>query len=249
MSDPVTGFQKVSKKQVKELLQEEGWTKDEAFSRRSASGSVYRHTDGRVLEAIVPGPGLLYAGIDQFILELARVEKLKSMGAQHILKGRLPYAQDFPQHVPELIDQLAVRFKIPREELNGSVDSLTKVDEKIKRYGKRKTFESDLFAMILAYAGEVLRLRIKGQWLMRLDENDNETWEPFIVGSNGNYYAFFSHIYEQFEERAGVSTRSAIEMEIRFGGRSPDIYERKPDSHFGYGSIVMKKRPEGWPEQ
>jgi len=249
MSDFESRFQKVSKQQVKELLQEEGWTKDEAFSRRSASESVYLHTDGRVLEAIVPGPGLLYIGIRQFTLELERVEKLKSMGAQHILKGRLPYGEGFPQHVPALIDQLAVRFKIPREELDGTVESLTKIDEKIKRYGKRKTFESDLFAIILAYAGEVLRLRTNGQWLMRLDEIDNETWEPIIVGSNGNYYAFFLHIYEQFEERAGVSTRSAIEMEIRFGGRSPEIYERKPDSHLGYGSIVMKKRPDDWPEE
>src|SRR5205823_1275135 len=132
-----------------------------------------------------------------------------------LLQGRLPQGKDFITQVPQLIDELAVKLKIPREALDKSEGSLDLVDATVHRLGSRKCMEAGVFAPLVAYVGEVIKETTGGKWELRLAE-DGETWEPWIVDPRGRNHPPFAIVYRELSERGKRgSIRGAVDGQIR----------------------------------
>lgn len=216
------------KKAVAELLADPRWTKDEEWSRRIAPHAVYVHSDGRVLNVFSgDSHGRLYPSRKEFQLLLDNMEKNKAIGAQHILKGHLAYGKDFIKHVPELVDNLATLFNIPRSELDNSLESLYKLNPKVKRRGRKKSLEMPVFSALVAYIGEVMRRYTNGHWEMWLSWQDGETWEPWIVDPEGRACSPWDHLYDMlYEPSETISIGGAANVAINF--RHKRILPQRP---------------------
>lgn len=104
---------------------------------------------------------------------------------QHILRNRLPFGEQFPEHVPALIAELARLFSIPSEDLDLSYESVHRLGEEIERRGRVQCANAPVFACIVAYLGEVQRHEVGGQWKMVRAAHDHTIWEPWIVDPHG----------------------------------------------------------------
>jgi hypothetical protein len=158
---------------------------------------------------------------------LQSLEEIKRRGGKpkHMLKGVLPQGSNFPANVPCLIEELADKLKIPKEELDKSEASLAKIDAKVKRLGRRKSLEPPMFSALVAYVGEVMKAATDGEWEMLLAA-DGETWEPWVV-ANGRYFNPFVVVYDELYEQSPFSIQGATGGEIWMGGK-PKPGSQKP---------------------
>ena len=214
-------------KVVRELLQDPSWVRNEMLEEayyRSYHGLpekfIYVHSSGEVLEVMPPRKtGRLYNSRAEFEQYLQWMREPHS--PKHVLEGHMLYGKEFPEHLPQLIDDLAILLKIPRAELDGSLDSLLKVDSSIKKRGKRKCLEAPVFSAIVAYCGEVMCHQTYRQWEMRLDQFEQKTWEPWIVYPQQRSCNPFMSIYEDLAERHGFSIYNSVAMAIRWRRKLP----------------------------
>lgn len=202
-------LQAVSAKTIHELLRDPLWTKNEAFSTLFASGTIYTHPNGRVLDMFSNGRGRLFESQEDFNVEVQRYQELKITPSRHVLKGRLPQGKDFIQHVSQLVNELAILLKIPRDDLDNSEASLDKVDMKVKRIGRAKSLEVPIFPALVAYIGEVMRQATNGKWEMRQAYSDKEIWEPWIIDPEGRSCNPFLAVYDELAEQYPFSIRGA----------------------------------------
>jgi hypothetical protein len=211
----------LSKKAIKELLQDPVWNEDESLSKSLGNNHiVYAYPDGRILQRFpdnIGGQGRLYPNRAEFEKFLKMLEK----ASQHFLAERLPQGEHFIQEIPTLIDGLAKTFKLPRETLDNSIESLQKIDEGIRKYGKGKSLEAPVFPMLVAYAGEVVRQQTNGFWEMRLSGQDHKTWEPWIVDPQGRAYNVSEAIFVQLTHRKPFSVALAMKIILRWPTTDP----------------------------
>jgi hypothetical protein len=237
----------VSAKKVRELLADRQWVKDEDFTQQMAtffkrlpSEPVYRHSDGRILHVFRDEHGNLFESSENFVLLL---QSLKEMAGKprssHILAGRLVYGEDFIQHVPELIDQLAALLKIPTDKLDKSMDSLTVVETQVKRLGRAKCIEAPIFAGLVAYMGEVIIAQLpQSQWQMRVSYQVPDILEPWIIDPQGRICDSWSILYDMLAEPEPITLRGAVLSAIQ--GRAVP----RPSSDNNILTAIFKKQPK-----
>ncbi len=132
------------------------------------------------------------------------------------------YGEDFPEHVPQLIDDLAHLLKIRRDVLDGTMDSLNAVDAALKKYGKRKSLQAPVFSALVAYSGEVMRQKVQGKWEMRFEGAYAPVWEPWIVDLQNRYCTPFIYLYEDLAEKRGSSLASSMSVALNSRRKRPD---------------------------
>jgi hypothetical protein len=174
---------KVSVREVEQLLTDPQWVRNEEVFKELPYPEGYIHTDGRVLRLFRTGSGQLYENLEDFHKEQIGYQIIEQ-AEQQMWQDTNPFGQDFPQHVTELIDTLAVHLQIPRQQLDGSRESLTRLEKAVERYGMHKSLEFPVFAGLLAYSGEIMIRRTNGRWLMQLDERSG-VWEPWVLAADG----------------------------------------------------------------
>ena len=200
----------LSRTQVQTVLAKKNHRLDSELSAK-LHNAVYILDDGAALLTfgIEDGRGRLYesrkALVDRFEAaeEQARLERRISQLAMLI-----PQGVDFPNQVPTLIDNLAVELRLDRNSLDGSEESLEKVDETLRTLPTERILSARIFAPLLAYTGEVIRRAVDGIWEMRLT-SDGVTWEPWIVEANGRASAP-SKLYKDLMEYDPVSVRAFV---------------------------------------
>jgi hypothetical protein len=203
---------KLSSIETNKLLTDPDWSENGEIFQHLKFAKGYVHKDGRVLKLFVSGNGNLYESVDDVYRDHMRFEMLRA-ASRHMLQDNFPYGDDFPQHVQELIDLLSTHLKIPREELNGSWESLTKLEKAVEKYGTRKSLEFPVFPGLLAYSGEIMLRETNGRWLMQLDERSG-VWEPWVMGANGYRMQVFIALYKMLYEEPFVSIAGTIAIAI-----------------------------------
>ncbi len=138
-------------KKLRELLSDPIWTLNDDLTDllrvttndTKTGACVYSNPDGQVIHVYSRANvgGLLYLESNDFVSRLA---KLRAYGeafraqygeSRHVLEGHFLYGEDFPQHVPALLDQIPALFKVPREALDYSWESLDLLTRKVKHLG------------------------------------------------------------------------------------------------------------------
>lgn len=214
--------QHISVDEVRKLLQDSSWRLDQKLSRHASELTklyfrLYEHPNGQILNALpLDDGGHLFATKSDFLTELERLASLaNSSFGQHILTDILPQGENFIEHVPALVDELAVLLGIPRAELDGTLASLSKVDNAVMSIGPAECMELPYAPALIAYAGEVIRNERGGQWKMFISKQDGKTWEPWIVDTEGYYCSILDTIITLDDEYPSIAGATYIETITR----------------------------------
>lgn len=199
---------KISKKQVRSLLQDSLWIVDTELS--SQSTIIYRNIDGRVLVHLLGGNGFLIDSEQSeiYINQLrtaqtkANIWQAENPRGRHILVGRLPQGREFATQVPALTAELPSLLKLSPNDLDLSEASLAKIDPKLKHIGRTKCLEAPLFPALVAYIGEIMRRKYGGEWYMRHHEVDTRVWEPWLIIRGGRVCNIAPNLYDALNERS-----------------------------------------------
>lgn len=222
---------KLSKKQVRQILENNQWIKDVELSKKFWS-EVYRLENGKIL--IVDsynGTGKEFT--DDFVKHLEdsydsvskKAEYQK--GNEHILADNFPYQENFITDVSNLVNQLAERFFISRSLLDNSLKSLRYIDTAIKRIGQLECLKEEIFPLLIAYVGEVIKQQTQGHWQMRcVTLRSIVIWEPLIIVKNGREFLPFYIIYNELYEDLPFSLEGAVTGYISEGFQHCSINQK-----------------------
>nr|MBA3872642.1 hypothetical protein [Anaerolineae bacterium] len=150
----------------------------------------------------------------------------------HVLEGIFPYQKNFVDFIPTLIDTLSAKLKIPRAELNLTEDSLFRLDNAIRRYGKKKSLSPEIFPAIVAYCGEVVRHAVNGEWEMLPAQDFEGIWEPWIV-KDERYFNPFLWTYDELYEQSPFSIAGSISVKMKGRGEPKPGSVRQPVLLYG----------------
>ncbi|HUN07579.1 MAG TPA: hypothetical protein PLQ56_13305 [Aggregatilineales bacterium] len=194
-------------KAIARLLNEPGWIKQEEWSALLKPRTIFVNADGRLLDLVlgagfseVDRYGFLFADQDEIATIIARLKDPTQKRSAHILEGLMLYQMDFTDHLAELIAGLENRFNLKPGELDYSPESVSRLQRRAKRYGRKACLDAVVFSGLVAYLGEMMRRSFNGQWHMRPSVNETDIWEPWIVDSEGRECNPFSYLYSGLSE-------------------------------------------------
>ena len=195
----------LSESEIQELVVVETPSTDEELSRLTQL-DAYQFSDGRILFLFEgePATGSLW---DSRSAVLESLRRPTESTRDHVLNGRFPLGRNFPERIPELVAHLADQLELQDEELNFTVESLKRLDARMKeRIKPEDRLGSGVFPSLVAYLGEVVRQRVEGTWEMR-HAGHAEVWEPWIHSPDGREFAPFICLFEQLTNHGDPSAR------------------------------------------
>lgn len=119
------------------------------------------------------------------------------------------YKHDLIANVDTLIEQL--RSAMARTDLDLSYQSLDVVSEHVEGIGVERA-QQELYDQLVAYVGEVIRLRIQGRW--ELNRNDRQPY-PYLVAPKHDPVMPINVVWEQLSGLEPVNLRAAAANEVR----------------------------------
>lgn len=198
----------ITKREAEKLLASDEWEEDREMATVIGLKS-YRNSRGQSLIMLFGRSGADLCDQRDALLDYYRSARQEP--PKHLLVGRFPYDQSFPDAVPRLVDELSDTIGIQRTVLDGSEQSLDVVETAVRRIGYQQFLSEKRFASLVAYIGEVIRLATNGQWYMRQSGN---VWEPWIKGSDGRLHPPFAIVYKELIRGRSGSIRGAVNGEI-----------------------------------
>jgi hypothetical protein len=196
---------RLKKSEVRDLLADKRWTKDERLTKFFGHGDTFVHPENKsVLMLYWDGKGgTLFPDKDTVYRVVSDPDVLKP---RHMLQGVFTQGEDFPEQSAMLAKRFAeeVFSGLKRPIDPYSMESLRSVDRYVSKNGAKKLLQPDSFAGLLAYAGEVVRKAHSMEWSM---VEKSSLWEPWLVDEAGNRYPIFAALYrELYEYRPGQSS-------------------------------------------
>jgi len=174
---------------------------------------VLRLNDGRVVW-ISYGSANIYASADDYRALLASVEENSHLKWQHPLGNEFSDGQAFIRAVPQLVQQLPAKLHLKASSLNRSIESLDDIDRAAGRIGGPECLDDPaILAPIVAYVGEVMREVTGGRWEVRysMGPGGEDSWQPIIVGANGQQYPTFV-IFKELLESGSIRARVGYDI-------------------------------------
>jgi hypothetical protein len=139
----------------------------------------------------------------------------------HPLEGLLPWGEDFPNHAMRLAGDLKMLIS-GDENCKFDEPELHEIDEYILENDDADTLisfiNSNFMPMLLAYSGEYVKRRVDGVWSMVLMD-DGKTWEPRIIGKDGESYLLVEVHDSLFEHRSKCSIFGSVLSIVRYPRR------------------------------
>ena len=203
-----THGKELTEAEIQDLLAAETPTADDELSQLTLL-DAYQFSDGRILFLFdgEPTTGTLWE---------SRASVLQSLDSSdeepqgHILSGRLPQGQTFPDQVQELTARLAEWIDLPVDDLDYSFESLEQIDQSVKaRFQPEERLTARIFPCLVAYLGEVVRQLVDGAWEMR-HASHADVWEPWVRSRQGREFAPFVCVYDQLIHHADQSAHLSL---------------------------------------
>jgi hypothetical protein len=220
---------RLTRKQVQELIALEGRLHQEfthILEETYMTGyknqpQVYELSNDRLLfvfdpkEISIGGKGDIYTKA-YFSASIRRRQKVKEDHAN----GRIhttdhwtyysKYKEQLVNKIDELVDELGKCLDISRNILDFSYKSLDILSSKCEDYGIEK-IQVELYDCLVAYVGEVIRRRLKGDWIIRESYQGHQY--PLIDINDG--ISPILVVWQCFHEIEPMNLRKACTREIR----------------------------------
>lgn len=260
---------RLSKKQVQEIMETEG-VFSEAYSQffEEVYGSgfvkrdlIYELPGDKFLFVfdsygmIVPGKGDIYPGeyFRKWVSFIAWAKESNAFGRGSSLDHWHYYSKlqgNLVDHIEELILALADRLTISIQVLDKSYASLAVLSSRIEKFGRGNAF-SELYDNLVAYVGEVLRLRVNGVWKVRQLPAGDYVFPSIVIEGLGVYYSAINVVWGALNsieidlraETAQVVRRNGWQVKHRRNNKRMKFkggYDSETGSHF--------VTPDGWGE-
>jgi len=99
------------------------------------------------------------------------------------------------------VNNLATSLDLPHDTLDRSDASLDAIDRAVRRIRPSRCMKDpNLFTLLVAYVGEVIRSVAGGRWEMRLAEMDATTWEPWVIDGRNREFDPWWIVYKELHE-------------------------------------------------
>jgi hypothetical protein len=162
------------------------------------------------------GKGDIYAADDfhRFARWSAKVDEDARHGRQGSTRHWAYYSQlkeGLISNIDALVAQLRSKTSRTPDELDFSYKSLDLVSEYLEGIGTERA-QQELYDQLVAYVGEVLRLRIQGRWDIR---GDNQQPYPYLVGAMHDPVMPINVVWQELSGYDPVNLRSAAANEVR----------------------------------
>ena len=168
------------------------------------------------------GKGDIYAADDfhRFVRWSAKVDE----DARHGRQGSTshwayysPLKDRLLSNIDTLIAQLRSTMSRTPDELDFSYKSLDLVSEYVEGIGVERA-QHELYDHLVAYVGEVLRLRIHGHWDLR---GDDRRPYPYLVGAHHDPVMPINVVWRELSGYAPVNLRTEAANEVRRTRKPP----------------------------
>jgi hypothetical protein len=162
------------------------------------------------------GKGDIYAAdlFLRFVRWTGRVREDSAQGRGSSVSHWAYYSrlkQELMSNVDLLIEQLRFRMSRSRDDLDLSYKSLDIVSQFVEGIGVERA-QKDLYDHLVAYVGEVLRLRIDGRW--EVDRKHDPPY-PYLVGPRHGVTMPINVVWKELSGLDVVNLRSAAANEVR----------------------------------
>jgi hypothetical protein len=223
---------RLTKRQVQELISSGARPRPDlsaALASTSLQQLVYELAGDRYLvvfgdQAPLAGKGDIYAADDfhRFVRWLAKVDEDAKHGRQgsvshwahySVLKDRLI------ANIDTLVAQLRSTMSRTKDDLDFSYQSLDVVSAYVDDIGVERA-QQEIYDHLVAYVGEVLRLRIRGRW--QLNDRDWQPY-PYLEGAMHDPTMPINVVWEQLSGLAPVDLRAAAANEVRRKRKPPGL--------------------------
>ena len=174
--------------------------------------------------AELAGKGDIYAADDfhRFVRWTARVDEDARHGRQSSIGHWTYYSalkDQLVANIDTLVAQLGWTMSQTTDELDFSYQSLDALSAYVEEIGAERA-EREIYDHLVAYVGEVLRLRIHGHW-----EVNTSDWQPhpYLVGAMHDPTMPINVVWEQLSGLAPVNLRVAAANEVRRKRKPPGL--------------------------
>lgn len=163
--------------------------------------NVYEMPDGRVL--LVYGDRIAF--LDDSYAELVKWFDANAHRTGTI-EEMFPQRERFAEMVPDLIASLPHELRMQGKTLDFTGESVAEIDRAIRRQSRSDLLRVEVYSALIAYVGEVMRVRTGSRWEMEQDPRDH-LWTPMVVTPVGKRYSparFYKELLEM-GRRASVA--------------------------------------------
>jgi hypothetical protein len=184
------------------------------------------------------GKGDIYSGDDfrRFVRWTARVDEDAKHGRQSSV-GHWAYYSALKDrlvaNIDTLVAQLRTTLSRTADELDFSYQSLDIVSAYVEGIGAERS-QQDIYDHLVAYVGEVLRLRIHGHWEVNKSHRHPH---PYLVGAMHDPTMPINVVWGELSSFAPVNLRAAAANEVR--------RQRKPPGVVADAASVRAAAPKG----
>jgi hypothetical protein len=222
---------RLTKRQVKELISSGARPRPDlslALEPTSLQPRVYELEGERYLlvfgETIagLAGKGDIYGAdaFHRFVRWVAKAEEDTRHGRQSAVGHWAHYSahkHHLTENIDELVGQLRSTISKTKDELDFSYRSLDAVSAYVEGIGIERA-EREIYDHLVAYVGEVLRLRIQGHWAV--NNHDRQPY-PYLVGAMHDPVMPINVVQQEFSGLAPVNLRLAAANEVRSRRKPP----------------------------
>jgi hypothetical protein len=221
---------RLTKRQVKELISsgarprpdlsvalEPTWLQPRVYE---LEGERYLLVFGETIAGLA-GKGDIYGAdvFHRFVRWVAKVEEDAKHGRQSSV-GHWAYYSAHKHRLIENIDALVAQLRSTMsktDELDFSYQNLDAVSAYVEGIGIERA-EREIYDHLVAYVGEVLRLRIQGHWAV-----NNRDWQPYpyLVGAMHDPVMPINVVQQELSGLAPVNLRLAAANEVRSKRKPP----------------------------
>ena len=133
----------------------------------------------------------------------------------HALAGTLAAERRFPVLIPRLIARLGPMLELPEPVLDGSVESLFVLGQRIQDLDL--CYSRNVLESMIAYTGEVLCRSVNGSWEMIWHPNSG-VWEPLVRTQDERYHRFWLYVVKFLHEDGAPYVGISVEICLRSDG-------------------------------
>jgi len=168
------------------------------------------------------GKGDIYAADDfhRFVRWTAKVDEDAKHGRQSSV-GHWAYYSAFKHRLTANIDALVAQLRSAMsrtaDDLDFSYQSLDVVSAYVEGIGVERA-QQEIYDHLVAYVGEVIRLRIQGHW--EVNNRDRQPY-PYLVGAKHDPVMPINVVRQELSSYAPVDLRTAAANEVRRKRRPP----------------------------
>jgi hypothetical protein len=222
---------RLTKRQVKELISSGARPRPDlsmALEPTSLQQSVYEIEGERYLLVFgktacgLAGKGDIYPAdiFHRFVRWVAKVEEDARHGRQSAVGHWAcysPLGYRLTENIDTLVAGLRSTMSKTAEELDFSYQSLDVVSAYVASTGVERA-QQEIYDHLVAYVGEVIRLRIQGHW--EVNNRDRQPY-PYLVGAKHDPVMPINVVRQELSSYAPVDLRTAAANEVRRKRRPP----------------------------